>query len=241
MSTRTAPRTSAPRPRGRANTTRRVLGWLALDSSHAARDLLVGFGLGGLGVTLNVGIYAAGGWYHVDSVHFDPWPFLVSGLLGYLVLTALPEELLFRGVVFRAVERGLGTIAALVVCSLLFGAVHLANPHASFVGALGTAVSGGVMLSAAYLLTRNLWLAIGVHWAADFWQGAFFGLHPTGTTFSHPLLHATLHGPTVWTGDQYGGGLIGLAIVGPAATVLLWLAARRRHIQHLPRRSVPVR
>lgn len=171
------------------------------------------------------------GWYHISSVRFDPWPFIVSGLLGYLVLTALPEEFVFRGILFRVIERGFGTVAALLVASLAFGLVHLANPDATLVGALGTAAAGGVMLSAAYLVTRSLWLAIGIHWAADFWQGSFFGLHPTGTTFSHPLLHSTLNGPTLWTGDTYGGGLVGLAIGGSAAALLLYLAGRNGHVR----------
>jgi membrane protease YdiL (CAAX protease family) len=68
---------------------------------------LLGFVAGGLGVALHVAIYALAGWYHVDSAQFDPLPFLLSGLAGYLVLTALPEELAFRGVLFRGIERGL--------------------------------------------------------------------------------------------------------------------------------------
>jgi hypothetical protein len=154
---------------------------------------------------------------------------LLSGFAGYLILTAIPEEIVFRGVVFRGVEHLAGTIVALILSSAMFGAVHLMNPNATIVGALGTAVGGGVMLSAAYLVTRNLWLAIGIHWAADFWQGAFFGLRPSGSTFAHPLLHSTPV-PRVWTGGDYGGGIIGLAIGCGAAAVLLVLAARRGYI-----------
>jgi hypothetical protein len=117
-------------------------------------------------------------------------------------------------------------------CLLLaFGLLHLANPGATLVGALGTAAGGGVLLGAAYLFTRNLWLAIGIHWAADFWQGAFFGLHPAGTTFEHPVIQATLAGPRLWTGDDYGGGIVGLAIGCGAAVVLLVGAARRHHLR----------
>lgn len=205
---------------------RAVLGWLALDSRRPLRDLSTGFVLGGLGVALNVGIYAAAGWYRIQSVHVDLVPLLVAGLLGYLWV-GVYEELLVRGVGFRLLERGFGTTAALVISSLAFGLLHLSNPGATLLGALETGAAAGVLLGAAYLLTRNLWLAIGIHWAADFWQGAVFGLHPAGTSFAHPLLHATLSGPRVWTGDTYGGGLIGLAIGGGAAVILVVLAARR--------------
>jgi len=208
---------------------RRLVTLLALRSDHALRHLLVGFAAGGVGVALNVAIYAAAGWYHVNNIQLDIGPLLLSGLIGYLALTAIPEEIVFRGIVFRGTERGLGTVIALVFSSVLFGAVHLMNPDGSLVGALGTAVAGGTMLCAAYLVTRNLWLAIGIHWAADFWQGAFFGLRPSGTTFDHPLLHSTLNGPSLWTGGNYGGGIVGLAIGTTGALIVLSMARRRHH------------
>lgn len=211
-----------------------LLRMLALDSHRPFRDLIVGFALGGIGVALNIGIYAAAGWYHVRSVHFDAGPLLIDGLLMMLVLKGFFEEFLFRGIVFRAIERVSGTVVALILASLGFGLMHLMNPGATLLNALGTAAAGGVMLSAAFLLTRNLWLAIGIHWAADFWQGAFFGVAPTGDTFSHPLLHASLNGPTVWTGGNYGGGIIGLTIGFTAGVVMLIVAKHRKHFRSSP-------
>jgi membrane protease YdiL (CAAX protease family) len=216
-------------PRG-LSVLHRLLSYAALDSRRPMRDLLVGFAAGGLGVALNVGIYAAAGWYHVQSVQFDLKALLVAGLLGYLWI-GVWEEFLIRGVAFRLLERGFGSIAALVASSLAFGLLHLGNPGATLIGALATAAAAGVMLGAAYLLTRNLWLAIGIHWAADFWQGAIFGLHPSGTSFEHPLLQATLAGPRLWTGDDYGGGIVGLTIGCGAGAVLLVWAVRRHHLQ----------
>jgi membrane protease YdiL (CAAX protease family) len=192
---------------------------------------LLGFVAGGLGVALHVAIYALAGWYHVDSAQFDPLPFLLSGLAGYLVLTALPEELAFRGVLFRGIERGLGMVAALVISSLAFGLVHLMNPGATLVGALGTAAVGGVMLLAAYLLTRNLWLAIGIHWAADFWQGAVFGLHPAAppsiTCCCRPRWTVPRCGPAGATEAALSAWP---SAAGRRLSCSVW-AARRGHIQ----------
>lgn len=93
------------------STYRRVARWLALDSRRPIRDLSIGFVLGGLGVALNVGIYGAAGWYHVESVHFDLRPLLVSGLIGYLWI-GVYEELLARGLVLRLLEHSFGTTGA---------------------------------------------------------------------------------------------------------------------------------
>jgi membrane protease YdiL (CAAX protease family) len=133
----------------------------------------------------------------------------------------------FRGIIFRLLERGLGSIIALVLSTLMFGAIHLMNPGASLMGALVVAAGGGVIFTCAFLLTRSLWLAIGLHWAADFWQGPVFGLHPSGQTFAHPLIHSTMAGPHLWTGGIFGGGLVALVLVVPISAAMVLAVARR--------------
>ncbi len=46
------------------------------------------------------------------------------------VFAAIMEEILFRGMLFRLIERHAGTVAALVISALLFGFVHASNPGA---------------------------------------------------------------------------------------------------------------
>jgi len=215
---------------------RRVLRFLALDPHHAIRQLATGFALGGVVVAITVGIYALAGWYHIHAVRFDAGPLLLGGL-GSCLLVAFYEELVIRGIVFRGLEFISGSVAALVLSSLLFGALHLGNPGATAVGAL-EAGAGGVVFGCLYMLTRSLWLAIGAHWAADFWQGSFFGLHVAGTTVNRPLIHSTLAGPKLWIGDQFGGALVSLAIFLPIMVGLLALTWQRgcfrtRHPLHL--------
>ena len=193
-------------------------------------------------VATTVGIYALAGWYHIHAVRFEAGPLLLWGL-GSFFLVAFYEELLIRGIVFRGAEFIFGSAAALVLSSLLFGALHLGNPGATAVGAL-EAAAGGVVFGCLYMLTRSLWLAIGAHWAADFWQGSFFGLHVSGTTVKHPLIHSTLAGPKLWIGDQFGGALVALAIFLPLMVGLLALTWRRgcfrtRHPLHLKPKLIP--
>ena len=221
---------------------RRALRLLALDPHHAIRHLATGFALGGVVVAMTVGIYALAGWYHVEAVRFEAGPLLLGGL-GSFFLVAFYEEFLIRGIVFRGIEFMLGSVVALVLSSLLFGALHFGNPGATAVGAL-EAAAGGVVFGCLYMLTRSLWLAIGAHWAADFWQGSFFGLHVAGTTVKHPLIHSTLAGPKLWIGDQFGGALVALAIFLPimvALLVLTWQRGcfRKRHPLHLTPRLIP--
>lgn len=228
------PRPNAP-PSDTPGRVRKTLGALALDPKHAVRDLSLGFAVGGLAVAINVGVYALAGWYRVQSVHLDVGPFLIGGLAGYF-LVGFYEEFLARGILFRGLEVAFGSVAALVLSSVVFGLLHLGNPGATLLGAVTSAAGGGVVFGAAYMLTRSLWLAVGLHWAADFWQGSFFGLRPAGTAVSHPLLHSTLTGPQLWVGDKFGGRLVALAIFVPIMVALVMVVWHRGCFRPVPAR-----
>lgn len=105
------------------------------------------------------------------------------------------EELLFRGVLFRAVETWFGSWAALVVSSLVFGLTDLINPHGTVEGALFIAVEAGILLAAAFMLTRRLWLSIGFHVAWNYTQSAIFSSSVSGNDASQGLIRFTIKGP----------------------------------------------
>ncbi|BCJ37407.1 hypothetical protein Athai_49100 [Actinocatenispora thailandica] len=71
------------------------------------------------------------GYYRAHGVGLHQ---AMIGLVGYMAAAAVTEELMFRGVLFRALERGTGTWLAMLISGLLFGAYHLANPDASLWG-----------------------------------------------------------------------------------------------------------
>lgn len=63
---------------------------------------------------------------------FRPGEWLAAWLLGYL-FTALPEELLFRGIIQNQLQLGLGKwLPALLVASVIFGLSHLNNATTGF-------------------------------------------------------------------------------------------------------------
>ena len=105
----------------------------------------------------------------------------------------MSEELLFRGILFRWIEEFGGSWAALIVTSVLFGAAHLVNPNATYIAAVGIAVEAGVMLGAAYMLTRSLWFPMGIHAAWNFTQGEIFDIPVSGTPM-HGLVRPSCRG-----------------------------------------------
>jgi membrane protease YdiL (CAAX protease family) len=182
--------------------------------------LLLGFGL----MTTCVLIAMALGIYRIDGL--DSW----HNLLPTGVALSLPfyEEMVFRGVVFRILEEMFGSWVALVLSSLVFGGVHLVNEGESLAGIASIAFVYGPMLTAPFLVTRRLWMGIGLHGAWNYTMGKIFSVSVSGVA-TQGLIKATYEGPELLTGGSAGmeGSLIGI-LVGVTATVLMLILAVRR-------------
>jgi hypothetical protein len=117
-----------------------------------------------------------------------------------------------RGIIFRITEESLGTWLALFISGLLFGLAHLANPNATVVAALSIALEAGVLLAAGYIVTRRLWVSIGMHFAWNFTLGGIFGVAVSGIEV-RGLLKATLTGPDLLSGGPFGPEASVLAVL----------------------------
>ncbi len=190
----------------------------------------------GIGLLIGAGLYAACelvlmalGIYRITG--FNPLSYLVPAI-AMAISSSVFEELLFRGVLYRSVETWFGSWAALVVSSLVFGLSHLANPQATIEGALFIAVEAGILLGAAVMLTRRLWLSIGFHLAWNYTQSAIFSGIVSGNDAAAGWIRSTVKGPDYLTGGSFGVESSVLALVLCTATgiVMLVMAARRGKI-----------
>ena len=102
-------------------------------------------------------------------------PRVVLAQLVAALVAGCVEEVLLRGVLFRIVEESLGSWLALALSALVFGLMHAFNPGAGVVSTLAIALEAGVLLAAAYMLSRRLWTVIGLHAAWNFTEGGVFG------------------------------------------------------------------
>ncbi|MGW5719533.1 CPBP family intramembrane glutamic endopeptidase [Amycolatopsis sp. NPDC003865] len=210
----------------------RVPAEIAKNNAALGRGLLIGFSLFAcvIGNIALLGDYDVLGWGSVGGA---------LALFGFSAAAAVTEELLFRGILFRFVERWIGTWLALTLTGLLFGLSHLFNAHATFWGALAIAVEAGGMLAAAYAATRTLWLPIGLHFAWNFAEGGIFGTGVSGTDAPQGLLHAVTSGPAALTGGEFGPEASLYSVVAGVVTtaVFMVLARRRGNIVPLRRRT----
>lgn len=199
-----------------------------LAASGAAWELVAGVLIGALIFSITIGVLWAGGWYRVtgsNPVLAAAAPLLAAAGTAYI------EELVVRGILFRNIEDMLGSWLALTITAALFGLAHLFNPHATIVSALAIALEAGVLLGAAYMLTRRLWLAIGIHFAWNFVQGGIFGVAVSGVA-SEGILRGELLGPPILSGGSFGveGSVVAVVVCLAASVPLLVLARRRGHI-----------
>ena len=190
----------------------------------------------GIGLVVGAGLYAACelilvalGIYRVNGL--NPVSFMVPAI-AMVLSSGVFEELLFRGVLFRSVETWLGSWAALVISSLVFGLTHLMNPEGTLEGALYISVEAGILLAAAYMLTRRLWLSMGFHVAWNYTQSAIFSSIVSGTEASQGLIRSTVDGPDFLTGGKFGveSSVIALFLCTSTGIVMSIMAAKQGKI-----------
>jgi membrane protease YdiL (CAAX protease family) len=190
----------------------------------------------GIGLLVGAGLYAACelilmalGIYRIDGL--NPLRFMIPAI-AMALSSGVYEELLFRGVLFRSVEKWFGSWAAMVVSSLVFGLTHLMNPSGTIEGALFIAVEAGILLAAAFMLTRRLWMSMGFHVAWNYTQSAIFSSIVSGNDASQGLVRSTIEGPDFLTGGRFGveSSVLALLLCTTTGIAMLVMAAKRGRI-----------
>lgn len=187
--------------------------------------LLIGSGL----YTLCVLILTVMGVIRFEGV--NPVSILIPAI-AMALSSGFLEELLFRGALFRIVEEWLGSWASVIISSAVFGLVHLMNPAATMTGAIFISIEAGVLLAAAYMLTRRLWLGIGFHISWNYTQSAVFSGIVSGGVAEPGLFKTVVTGPEILTGGNFGleASLVACLVCTTTGIILLVRAVRRGHI-----------
>lgn len=160
------------------------------------------------------------GWLTFDGFAWqtDNVPTVLGGTLGMLaifIFVGWNEELLSRGYHLQTLASGLNLFWGVLISSAVFGLLHLGNPNATWVSAVGI-LFAGLFLAYGYLSTKQLWLPIGLHIGWNFFEGVVFGFPVSGLDI-YRLTRITVSGPELWTGGAFGpeAGLVllpGLAV-----------------------------
>lgn len=198
-----------------------------LDFRGFLSELLKGALVGFLLFSLTIGIMWSLGFYTITG--YNDWTVLLP-MLSLALIAGFFEEVFFRGIIFRITEESLGTWIALAISALIFGLLHIFNPNATFFAALAIALEAGILLGAAYVLTRRLWFAIGIHLAWNFTQGGIYGVSVSGTEVQG-ILQSQLNGPAILSGGEFGAeaSVFALLVATSAGVYFVWQAHRKQN------------
>ncbi len=146
-------------------------------------ELSVGLGIGFVFAILPWAIALRSGTAAVTDrieAHFDIYSavLIVAGAFFLLFVQAVMEEVTHRAFPMRLWEHR-SLLFRLALPSLFFAALHLADEQFAF-ERVALLFAFGVMLSLAYALTGNIWLASGVHAGANCTQFSISGLWHAG-------------------------------------------------------------
>jgi len=153
---------------------------------------------------------------------------IILAVFWELVVVAWWEELVFRGIIFQNMIKGLGLIWAVIISSILFGLVHAGNPDATLMSTLMIAFITPQLIY-AYLKTGQLWLPIGLHLGWNFFQASVFGFASSGQA-SPTMITQNPIGPDWLSGGAFGAEGSILVIPFTIASVYLihwWVKATR--------------
>ncbi len=192
--------------------------------------------LGGAGGAVLIGIpiallFAIGAYELVLLRGASTALFGVAALIG---IAATLEELVFRCLLFRVIERAWGTVIAIPIQAALFALQHLENvAQGGTIDAVIMIVSVivlGAFWAGVFVFTRNLWATAANHAAWNF-TILLSGVPLSGIEDWRTVapLESRYAGPDWLTGGMFGPESSVLVIaVATVATILLLRAARRR-------------
>jgi uncharacterized protein len=193
-----------------------------------------------IGALIGAGLYTACvlllmllGMYQIEGL--NPLYYMIPAA-AMAVKSSVFEELIFRGVLFRSVEDMAGSWIAIIISSLVFGLIHLLNAGATISGAVYISIEAGLLLAAAYLVTRRLWIAIGFHLVWNYVQSAVFSGIVSGDVSLPGLFQVKIEGPSFFTGGSFGmeQSVFALILCTIAGIVMLVIAMRRGHLLPAP-------
>jgi len=117
-------------------------------------------------------------------------PFTIDNILSlgyYLLFIGLSEELMFRGYMISNISRDTNYIIALIISAILFSLIHLGSGD-SIKNILLMGFTFTIFFGLIFIMTKNIFLAIGFHGAWDTFERLFHPLFKSADIGSNTIL-----------------------------------------------------
>ncbi len=206
---------------------------LGFRKGNAVGEYLIGLVIGALMLFAALAICIVKGSVRVDFSNFSFSPVIIAFLLGYMV-QGMSEEVLCRGYYMVSVSRRTNYFWAILISSLIFAFLHLANNGVTLLAALNLTLFG--IFAAVYFLKRgSIWGIAAIHTAWNFTQGNIFGVSVSGMT-TQPSIFAAEYVQSksdyIWNGGEFGleGGVAVTFVLVIAILALLMTKTKASEI-----------
>lgn len=141
------------------------------------------------------------------------WGWLAADA-AFFALFALAEEVAFRGYAFQRFVQAVGPLAATLGFAAYYAVVQSLLPGAS-VASFAVAIALSLVLSAAYLRTRALWVSWGINFGWKAGRALIFGLAVMGLDNHSPVIQGNPMSRFWLSGGSFGldGSWISFAVL----------------------------
>lgn len=184
-------------------------GELGLKALRGAplRDGLLGLALGFFNCTLIFCVLLLTGNCAVTSAGLRISPMWLAWVFA-LVLVGVAEEVMNRGFIMSVLRRANRPWVIMLVPSLIFGMMHLANPGVTALSVVNI-VLAGILFSYMYYKSGHLWMGIGYHITWNIFQSTVYGMPCSGLVFPS-LVSCEYPAANLLNGGAFGieGGLL---------------------------------
>lgn len=166
---------------------------------EAAMGLATGWGLA---VACVLPMLVTGGIAMTFTPQRPAW-FGLAADVAFFALWTLAEEIAFRGYGFQRFAEAVGPVAASMVFAAFYALVQATIPGANRASIAASAVLA-LVLAAAYLRTRALWLSWGLNFGWKASRALLFGLAVMGDGSHSSVVQGDPMGPFSLTGGAFG-------------------------------------
>lgn len=180
------------------------------------KELLYGIMLGAVLMCLPVLLLTITGYVHwqINAISFSTFRTGFSVLL----ISAMAEELLFRGFLFQRLIQSFGNWPAQIIIAGMFLLTHINNPNLTGILSSIAYINifiASIMFGVTYIKTRSLAMPVGFHFMANLVQGPVFGFGVSGNTNTGIFLPSFNQAPLWLSGGDFGmeASVLGLCSV----------------------------
>lgn len=203
---------------------------LGFTRTGIIKNYLIGFVLAVVFLTIIMAIaYLLGGYKFSLSSNVSI-ALIIFSLLGFGI-QGMTEEVLCRGYIMNSVATKKSMTFAVIANSLVFAILHSFNNAIGVLPLINLFIFG-LVFSALYLATDNMWLTGAAHSAWNFALAVVYGVNVSGNKFITNILSADPTGSALINGGDFGveASLV-TTLLGIVAIVLCLYIYKRKQSQ----------